>query len=110
MLNQVCQGKCTLEQVVKWMSEEPARVWQIKNKGRIEVGYDADLTLIDLSMTQAVLNETQETKCGWSPWHGTELTGWPVATWVMGQQVFRMNNGQSEFDSSVLGQEIEYKH
>ena len=34
MLNQVCHGKCTLEQVVKWMSAEPARVWQIENKGR----------------------------------------------------------------------------
>ena len=110
MLNQVGQGKCTLEQVVKWMSAEPARVWQIKNKGKIEVGYDADLALVDLNLTQTVLNENQETKCGWTPWHGTELTGWPIATWVMGRQVFRIEDGQSQFDSSVLGQEIEYKH
>jgi dihydroorotase len=110
MLNLVCQDKCTLEQVVKWMSSEPARVWQIENKGRIEVGYDADLTLVDLSLTQTVLNDAQETKCGWTPWHGTELTGWPVATWVMGHQVFRLENGQSQFDSSILGKEIEYRH
>ncbi len=110
MLNQVCQGKCSLEQVVKWMSTEPARVWGIQNKGKIEVGYDADLALVDLSLTQTVLNENQETKCGWTPWHGIELTGWPVATWVMGHQVFRQEDGKSQFDSSVLGKEIEYRH
>lgn len=110
MLNQVSHGKCNLEQVVRWMSAEPARIWQIENKGRIEVGYDADLTLVDLNLAQIVLNENQETKCGWTPWHGTELTGWPIATWVMGHQVFRLDDGKSQFDSSILGTEIEYRH
>ena len=108
MLNQVSQDNCSIEQVVKWMSSEPARVWGIDQKGRIEVGYDADLTLVDLQLTQTILNENQETKCGWSPWHGTELTGWPVATWVMGHQVFRLVEGKAEFDRSQFGSEIEY--
>ncbi|MEC7679964.1 MAG: dihydroorotase, partial [Planctomycetota bacterium] len=42
-LNQVASGKCTLTQVASWMSDAPARVWGIVGKGRIEVGYDADL-------------------------------------------------------------------
>jgi len=108
MLNQVNQQKCTIEQVVKWMCSGPAEIWNMKRKGRIEVGYDADLTLVDMSLTQTVLNENQETKSGWSPWHGDDLTGWPVATWVMGKQVFQIVDGKSEFDDSRLGAEIEY--
>ena len=80
----------------------------MKNKGRIEVGYDADLTLVDMDLTQTVLNENQETKCGWTPWHGDDLTGWPIATWVMGKQVFKMVDGKSQFDASRLGAEIQY--
>ena len=108
MLNQVNQGKCTIEQVVKWMCSRPAEIWNMKRKGRIEVGYDADLTLVDMDLTQTVLNENQETKCGWTPWHGDDLTGWPIATWVMGKQVFKIVDGKSSFDDSRLGAEIEY--
>ena len=108
MLNQVNQGKCTIEQVVKWMCSGPAEIWNMKRKGRIEVGYDADLTLVDMDLTQTVLNENQETKCGWTPWHGDDLTGWPIATWVMGKQVFQIVDGKSSFDDSRLGAEIEY--
>ena len=108
MLNQVNQGKCTIEQVVKWMCSRPAEIWNMKRKGRIEVGYDADLTLVDMDLTQTVLNENQETKCGWTPWHGDDLTGWPIETWVMGKQVFKIVDGKSSFDDSRLGAEIEY--
>ena len=108
MLNQVAQQKCTIEQVVKWMCSRPAEIWNMKNKGRIEVGYDADLTLVDMDLTQTVLNENQETKCGWTPWHGDDLTAWPIATWVMGKQVFKMVDGKSQFDASRLGAEIQY--
>ena len=48
MLNEVNRGRCTLEQVVQWMCDAPARVWDIVGKGRIAVGYDADLVLVDL--------------------------------------------------------------
>ncbi len=108
MLDRISQGLCTIEQVVKWMSSEPARVWGIQNKGKIEVGCDADLTLVDMTLKQVILNEKQETKCRWSPWHGTELTGWPIATWVMGHQVFRQLEGQSEFDHSRMGHELRF--
>jgi dihydroorotase len=89
MLNEVNRGTCTLQQVVHWMCDAPARVWDIVNKGRIAVGYDADLVLVDVAKKQVVRNEDQLTKCGWSPWHGETLTGWPVRTWVMGREVYR---------------------
>ena len=57
MLNEVHRGRCTLEQVVHWMCDAPARVWDIVGKGRIAVGYDADLVLVDLERTAEVRNE-----------------------------------------------------
>jgi dihydroorotase len=106
LLNQVSQGRCTIAQVVHWMCDAPARVWDIMNKGRIQPGYDADLVLVDLNKSAEIRNETQETKSRWSPWHGETLTGWPVRTWVMGQEVFR----DGQINSDVRGHEAQYDH
>ncbi len=88
MLNEVHQGRLTLSRVAEAMCDAPARVWDIIGKGRIAEGYDADLVLVDLELTRQIRNEDQLSKCGWSPWHGTELTGWPIRTWVLGHEVY----------------------
>ncbi len=106
MLNEVHQGRITLSRVVEAMCDAPARVWDIVGKGRIVEGYDADLVLVDLELTQQVRNEEQASKCGWSPWHGSELTGWPVRTWVMGHEVYRAG----QFNTDRLGQAAVYDH
>jgi dihydroorotase len=106
MLNEAHDGRCTLQQIVHWMCDAPARVWDIVGKGRIAPGYDADLVLVDLSLEKEVRNEQQRTKCGWSPWHGTRLTGWPVRTWVMGREVFR----DGKLDEMVRGSEVVFDH
>ena len=105
-LNEVAHQRCTLEQLGSWMSDGPARIWDMVGKGRIAEGYDADLVLVDMNLTQTVRNEDQETRCGWSPWAGTDLTGWPVRTLVMGQTVWA--NG--EFEDKPMGHEIVYDH
>lgn len=106
LLNQVSLGHCTIEQVVHWMCDAPARVWDIVNKGRIAPGYDADLVLVDLNKTATVDSQTQETKSRWSPWHGVSLTGWPVRTWVLGREVFR----DGRIDDTHRGQEAVFDH
>lgn len=106
MLDCVHRGLCSIEQVVKWMCDAPARVWDIVQKGRIEEGFDADLALVDLRKSQTIHNEEQVTKCGWSPWHGVTLTGWPVRTWVMGRTVF----ADGRLDATVRGEEARYDH
>lgn len=106
MLSQVNRGRCTLEQVVHWMCDAPARVWDIVGKGRIAPGYDADLALVDMGRTQQVGNDQQVTKCGWSPWHGETLTGWPVRTWVLGQEVYR----DGMFNSAIRGRQAQFDH
>jgi dihydroorotase len=104
MLDQVNRGRCTLEQVVGWMCAAPARVWDMLRKGRIAVGHDADLVLVDMQKQMEVRNQNQQTKCGWSPWHGSRLTGWPVRTWVMGREVCR----NEQIDDAVRGQEVAF--
>lgn len=106
LLNQVHAGRCTLEQVVHWMCEAPARVWDLVGKGRIARGYDADLVLVDLSARREIHDERQHTKSRWSPWHGETLTGWPVATWVLGRLVYR----DGQFDEQARGREIRFDH
>lgn len=104
MLNSVHNKQCSLQQVVSWMCEAPARVWNLARKGQIREGFDADVVLVDLNLQQTILNENQLTKSGWSPWHGTTLTGWPVRTWVLGKTVFR--DGQVADD--VRGEEVQF--
>lgn len=106
MLDQVNQGRCTIEQVVHWMCEAPAKVWDMVDKGRIEVGYDADLVLVDMNKSALIENAKQETKSKWSAWHGTQLTGWPVRTWIVGHQVFC----DGEIDDSIRGVEVLFEH
>ncbi len=104
MLDSVNRKRCTLEQVVQWMCEAPARVWNIANKGRIAEGFDADLVLVDLQKQHTIRNAEQLAKSGWSPWDGVTLTGLPVRTWVMGRCVF----ADGAVDASVRGQEVRY--
>ena len=93
-------------QIVHWMCDAPARVWDVVGKGRIAVGYDADLVLVDLERTEEVRNERQLTKCGWSPWHGVSLIGWPIRTFVMGREVYR----DGKFLADRGGQEAVFDH
>jgi dihydroorotase len=106
MLDSVSRGLCTLDQVVHWMCDAPARVWDLVGKGRIAPNYDADLVLVDLNKSQTIRDAEQETKCGWSPWNGVTLTGWPVRTWVMGQTVF----AEGKINEAVRGSEIKFDH
>ena len=106
MLDAAHRGLCTLEDVVRWMCDAPARVWDIVNKGRIAVGYDADLVLVDLQQSATIRDEQQLTKSGWSPWHGITLTGWPVRTWVGGRTVFQ----DGRVDASARGSAARFDH
>jgi len=102
MLDQAARGRCSVSQVAAWMSENPARLLGAQGKGRIEAGMDADLALVDLKKSKRVGEGGYQTKCGWSPYDGMRLTGWPVATIVGGRVVWR----EGTFDLTVRGTEI----
>lgn len=106
LLNQASAGRCSLVQIASWMSDAPARVWGIVGKGRIAVGYDADLVLVDTRLQKTIRNEAQWTKSQWSPWDGETLTGWPVKTWVGGQLVY----DDGRVDDTVRGTKPRFDH
>ena len=102
MLTQAKEGRCTVAQVSHWMSTAVAKSYQIPNKGAIAPGYDADLVLVDLDTYRPVVREELLTKCGWSPFEGWNLTGWPVVTIVGGQVVFEKGTVNPEIRGRAL--------
>jgi dihydroorotase len=105
MLTQAVQGRCSVAQVAKWMSAAVAKGYNIPNKGAIAPGYDADLVLVDLNTYHPVLREELLTKCGWSPFEGWNLTGWPVVTIVGGQIVYE----RSKVNTQVRGKALSFQ-
>jgi dihydroorotase len=89
MLDAAKRGSGTVVDVVRWMCAGPARVYRIEGKGAIEIGFDGDLALVDLSAARTVGERGYFTKVGWSPFEGMRLSGWPVITIVRGRVVFR---------------------
>ncbi|WP_426314178.1 dihydroorotase [Methylobacterium fujisawaense] len=95
MLDHVAAGRLPLARLVDLMAAGPARVYGLRGKGRIAAGYDADFTLVDLKARRRIEESWIVSPCGWTPFAGTEVTGWPVATLVRGHLVMR--------DDAVLG-------
>jgi dihydroorotase len=89
MLDHVNAGRLTLERLVDLASAGPARVYGIAGKGRLAVGYDADLTLVDLAARRTITHAWIRSRCAWTPFDGLTVTGWPVATIVRGKVVMR---------------------
>ncbi len=89
MLDHVAAGRLTLERFVDLVAAGPQRVYNIAGKGRIALGYDADLTVVDLAATRRIENAWIASKCGWTPFAGKRVTGWPIATIVRGAVVMR---------------------
>jgi len=87
MLDHVNAGRMTLERFVDLTSYGPQRLFGIRGKGRIAAGYDADLTIIDLQREETITNDQIASRCGWTPYHGRKVKGWPVGTIVRGAKV-----------------------
>jgi len=87
MLDHVHAGRMSLERFVDMTSHGPNRLFGIANKGRIAVGYDADLTIVDLKRTETISNDRVASRAGWTPYDGVEVTGWPVGTVLRGKRV-----------------------
>jgi dihydroorotase len=87
MLDHVAAGRLTLARCVDLTSAGPARLFQLARKGRVAIGYDADLTVVDLKRRQTITDNWIASRCGWTPYDGKNVTGWPVGTFVRGARV-----------------------
>jgi len=104
MLDHVNAGRLTLERLVDLTSHGPNRIFGISRKGRIAVGYDGDLTIVDLKRQATIRNEESGSKAGWTPYDGKQVTGWPAGTIIRGQIVM----WEGEIVTPAQGQPIEF--
>src|SRR5271165_3569058 len=89
MLDHVNAGRLSLTRLVDLMCAGPARVYGVVGKGRMAAGYDADFTLVDLRRRRRIEESWIVSPCGWTPFAGMTVTGWPIMTVVRGMIVMR---------------------
>lgn len=105
LLHAVKAGHMSLEQLVQYACQTPARRFGIQNKGRIEEGFDADLVLLSDQAARPLTEADLYTKCGWSPFTGWTLPPKPAGVWIRGQQVSREGK---ILDSAFRGTEVRF--
>ncbi len=104
MLDHVARGGLSLMRLMDMTSAGPARLFGIAGKGRIAIGYDADLTIVDLKRRVTIADEWIASRCGWTPYAAMEVTGWPVGTIVRGARVM----WEGELTSPGDGQPVRF--
>jgi dihydroorotase len=77
-----------IEKIVEMMCHNPAILFNIRNRGFIREGYQADLCLVDPSSPWTVSKENILYKCGWSPFEGVTFQSKVVQTIVNGTIVY----------------------
>ncbi len=87
MLDHVNAGRLSLQRFVDMTSHGPNRLFNLARKGRVAVGYDADLTIVDMNRTETITNDWVASKAGWTPYDGVSVKGWPVGTIIRGNTV-----------------------
>jgi dihydroorotase len=76
-----------LERIVNLVCTAPAKRFNLKSKGAIAEGFDADLILVDLADKASITPSRMLSKCGWTPFEGFEGV-FPSLTMVRGEVVF----------------------
>ncbi len=102
LLDHVHRGRLSLARFVDLTSARPAGLFRILGKGRIAAGFDADLTVVDLAARRRIENRWIASRCGWTPFDGMEVTGWPVMTILDGRVVMRNDELIGEPAGAIL--------
>jgi dihydropyrimidinase len=91
----VAKGRITLNQFVAFTATNHAKTYDLKGKGSIAIGYDADIALWDPAKKATISQAGLHHGSDYTPYEGMEITGWPVATMLRGKFVVR--------DSALVG-------
>jgi dihydropyrimidinase len=81
-------GRLSLRRIAEVLTSGPASIFNLApNKGSLEIGADADLTLVDLNLSRVVNPAELGSFSDYSLYEGQTLKGWPVKTIVRGETV-----------------------
>jgi dihydroorotase len=85
MLSMVKHNKFNLTRLVNAICEKPAEIFHLK-KGKLEVGYDADILAVDMRKETEIKDKNLHSKCGWTPFEGFSAV-FPRFTFLRGEVV-----------------------
>jgi len=105
LLTKMKQGEISLQKIVKLLAYNPSKIFNLKFKGELKEGFDADITLISLKKQFKIESEKFFSKAKYSPFNGFKCLGKPVKTIVSGKVV--MNEGEivaEKGSGSILGE------
>jgi len=88
MLDASAKGLVDRTWVVRAMSWNVAKAFNIEKKGKLETGYAGDVTIVDHRKSWKVVGSELETKCRWSPFDGMELKGKAVTVVKNGKIIY----------------------
>ena len=105
MLELVDQGVLTIERLVELMCHNPARLFEVRQRGFLREGYQADIVLVRPDAGWTVTKDLIQSKCGWSPMEG-HMYLWRVErTLCNGHTVYQ----QGRVDTSYIGQSVAFR-
>jgi dihydroorotase len=104
MLTHVAEGRLSLDRLVDLTSHGAQRLFGLADKGRLAVGNDADITVVDLKAKRTITHAAQANRSGWTAFDGFEATGWPMATVIRGRVVMR----DDEIVAPHLGEPVRF--
>jgi dihydroorotase len=105
MLDHVNKGRLSLQRFVDLTSHGPNRLFGLAGKGRLAKGFDADITIVDMKAKKTISNDWCESRCGWTPFDGMTVKGWPVGTVVRGREVMR----EGEIITPATGEPVRFQ-
>jgi len=88
LLNAAREGELSYERVRDVTAANPAEIFDLPRKGRIEAGRDADLVLVDPENVREIRGDELHSKCGWTPFEGFAGV-FPEWTMVRGEFAYR---------------------
>ncbi|MDE0236859.1 MAG: dihydroorotase family protein [bacterium] len=87
MVDAALRGRTSLERLVEAYAQRPAEQYRLRGKGRVEVGYDADLVIVDPQVTWRITHEGVVSRAGWTPYAGREVHGQVQTVLLRGQAI-----------------------
>ncbi len=106
MLNAYNEGRIELPAIQKLMCENPAKIMKIAGRGKLKEGYYADVIVVDTEKEWiAGVDDTLESKCGWTPYENWKLKGKNIMTVVNGEIIYE--NGKIN-ENVKKGKSVEF--